>query len=141
MVETQRFETGGNLRKTPARIWRRELREWPMNDASDKRHHIRYRIPLSTVLPELSGEAIDVEDISEGGFKVVVSKKPEEGSVIEGTLHRSGTIIGRFFGRVVWLSENVNQPPSWTIGVSMDVHGGDESRLADEMQAAINMVG
>lgn len=112
-----------------------------MNDASDKRHHIRYRIPLSTVLPELSGEPIEVEDISEGGFKVVVSKKSEKGSAIEGTLHRSGTLIGRFIGRVVWQTESVNQPPSWTIGVSMDVHGGDGSRLADEMQAAINMVG
>ncbi len=112
-----------------------------MNVASDKRHHIRYRIPVSTVLPGLSGGPTDVEDISAGGFKVVVPKKPKEGSVIEGTLHRSGTLIGRFFGRVVWLSENVNQPPSWTIGVSMDVHGGDDNRLSDEIRAAINMVG
>jgi len=91
-------------------------------------------------LSELSGEPIGVEDISEGGFRVVVSKKPEQGSAFEGSLHRSGNLIGRFLGRVVWQSENVNQPASWTIGVSMDVHGGDESRLADEMQAAINMV-
>jgi hypothetical protein len=76
----------------------------------------------------------------EEGFKIIVSKKSEEGATIEGTLHRSRNLIGRFFRRVVWQSENINQPPSWTIGVSMDVHGGDESRLADELQAAINLV-
>ncbi len=111
-----------------------------MSDLSDKRRHIRYQIPLSTVLPEISEKPLDVKDISAGGFKVVVSKKPGKNSVIEGTLHRSGNFIGRFFGRVVWHTENTQQPPSWVIGVSMDVHGGDERRLADEMQAAINMV-
>ena len=111
-----------------------------MNDISDKRSHIRHKIPLSTVLPKISEKPLEVEDISAGGFKVVVSKKTEKDSVIEGTLHRSGNFIGRFFGRVVWYSENDQQPPSWTIGVSMDVHGGDDSRLAEEIQAAINMV-
>lgn len=111
-----------------------------MSDLSDKRRHIRYQIPLSTILPEVSEKPLDVEDIGAGGFRVVVSKKPEKNSVIEGTLLRSGNLIGRFFGRVVWYTENTKQPPSWAIGVSMDVHGGDETRLTEEMQAAINMV-
>ncbi len=111
-----------------------------MDQVPEKRRHVRYKIPLLTVLPEISGDPVEVENISAGGFKIIVSKKFEEGATIEGTLHRSRNFIGRFLGRVVWQSENINQPSSWTIGVSMDVHGGDEGRLADELQAAINMV-
>ncbi len=106
----------------------------------EKRRHVRCKIPLLTVLPEISGDRLEVEDISASGFKITVSKKSEKGTTIEGTLHRSGDLIGCFFGRVVWQYENIRQPPSWTIGVAMDVHGGDKSRLADELQAAINMV-
>lgn len=111
-----------------------------MIDYSDKRRHVRYQIPMSTVLPKISEVPLDVEDISRGGFRVVVTQKPEKDSQIEGSLLRSGKLIARFFGRVVWYSECTQQPSSWTIGISMDVHGGDESRLADEIQAAINMV-
>jgi len=111
-----------------------------MDNGSEKRRHVRYKVPLSTILPEISDEPFVLEDVSTGGFKVVLPKKPESDTPIKGALYRSGTLIGRFFARVAWERASTTTPPSWTIGVSMDVHGGDKSRLKDEMQAAINMV-
>ena len=111
-----------------------------MSERNDKRLEKRYKIPLSTLMPEISKAPLDVSDISAGGFQVVLPQEPRTDAPLEGTLYRSGKLIGRFLARVVWKVENASQPPSWTIGVSMDVHGGDKRRLSEELQAAIHQV-
>lgn len=111
-----------------------------MNESSDKRADKRYKIPLSTLLPEISKTPLDVSNVSASGFQVVLPQEPKTDAPLEGTLYRSGKLIGRFLARVVWKVENASQPPSWTIGVSMDVHGGDKRRLSEELRAAIHQV-
>jgi hypothetical protein len=111
-----------------------------VNKFSDKREHARYNLSASALMSAFSDAPLDVKDISAGGFRVVVPKEPQGHEAGRFSIHLPNLHLGEFLGRVAWALENPTRPPSWTIGVSMDVHGGDASRLREELLAATNTV-
>ncbi len=112
-----------------------------MSDSEKKRMHVRYAISAVAHMSRLSNDPLQVEDISSGGFKVTVPRDPSGDFHHRFSLHLPDLHLKELLGKVAWSIENTMNPPSWTIGVSMDVHGGDADRLNEELLASINTAG
>ncbi len=112
-----------------------------MSHSENKRMHARYAIPAAAHMSILSNEPLQVEDISAGGFKVTVPKDPSGDFQHRFSLHLPDLHLKDLLGKVAWSIEHPTNPPSWTIGVSMDIHGGDAARLNEELLAADNTAG
>ncbi len=112
-----------------------------MSDSENKRTHVRYAVAATAHMSILSNKPLQVEDISTGGFKVTVPRDPSGDFHHRFSLHLPNLHLKELLGKVAWSIENPANPPSWTIGVSMDVHGGDADRLNEELLAAVNTAG
>ena len=112
-----------------------------MSHSENKRIHPRYAVAATAHMSILSHEPLRVEDISAGGFKVTVPTDPQGDYRHRFSLHFPDLHLKDLLGKVAWSIENATTPPSWTIGVSMDVHGGDADRLNEELLAAANTAG
>ena len=112
-----------------------------MSHSENSRMHTRYAIPAAAHMSILSNEPLQVEDISVGGFKVTVHKDPSGDYHHRFSLHLPNLHLKELLGKVAWSIEHPTNPPSWTIGVSMDIHGGDAARLNEELLAAANTAG
>ncbi len=107
-----------------------------MSHSENSRMHARYAIPAAAHMSILSNEPLQVEDISAGGFKVTVPKDPSGDNHHRFSLHLPNLHLKELLGKVAWSIENPTIPPSWTIGVSMDIQGGDATRLNEKLLAA-----
>ncbi len=112
-----------------------------MSHSENKRMHVRYAIPATAHMSILSNKPLQIEDISSGGFKVTVPRDPSGDYQHRFSLHLPDLHLKELLGKVAWSIENSMNPPSWTIGVSMDIHGGDADRLNEELLAAANTAG
>ena len=99
----------------------------------ERRHHRRFEIPAVIDAPDLSPHPIVPEDVSAGGFKMLVTRKPKLHSVVTCTLHISDDVFERCEGHVVWIKNKETEPPSWEIGLNVKLNAGRE----DEFEIAL----
>jgi len=92
-----------------------------MDPLREKRKFPRYTVPVLVEVPALSDFPLVPEDISGGGIRIVVSREPVMDQVVECSLQINDHSYSSK-GKVVWLSENDTDPPTWTAGLSVMVH-------------------
>jgi len=95
----------------------------------ESRRFARFNLPVLIEVPALSDVPLVPEDISAGGFGVVVSERPETASIIECTLQVLGGVFKGCHAEIMWVRENDASPSTWTVGLSVRLAGGDQERL------------
>lgn len=114
-----------------------------MNEHEERRRYSRYTIPVVIDASEISDLPLVPEDVSAGGFRVIVLEKPEVGATVHCNIQVHGERFHDCYGRVAWSGSNEQTPGSWVIGVRVDHTESDIGRLnerlrevAEEMKAA-----
>ena len=102
-----------------------------MSAEANRRRDARYEVPAVIDSPELSDLPLLAEDVSVGGFRVVVSRKPEIQSVVECSLQVFDELFDRCAGRVVWISDNESIPDTWSVGLKVVLVEGDRQHFAE----------
>ncbi len=92
-----------------------------MNSGQEKRRYPRYSLPVLIEAPELSDYPLVPEDISLGGFMVVVSSEPETEAAITCTIQVYEEVFENCKGRVAWIRENKEDPPTWAVGLEFNL--------------------
>jgi len=91
-----------------------------MPTEDERRKYSRFTIPVVIDAPALSDVSVVPEDVSTGGFRVIVTKKPVAGDTVPCAIQILDEIFQNCRGRVVWVTENSEMPGTWTIGFSVD---------------------
>lgn len=106
-----------------------------MNEFSEKRQFPRFRIPVVIDVPELSEMPLVPEELSAGGFQVVLSKKPEIGASVSCFIQIADEVFENCSGQVVWFQESGSDSPAWVAGLVVNTMGGDpDGRLASLLE-------
>ena len=105
-----------------------------MSDSKDRRVYIRFQVPVVIDAPDVSDLPLVPEDMSEGGFKVLVSKKPEMGPLVPCDIQICDEVFERCEGQVVWVQENSTHPDTWFIGLTVKTAGDDRGRLVRSLE-------
>ncbi len=106
-----------------------------MNEFLKKRQSPRFRVPVVIDVPELSEIPLVPEELSAGGFRIVVSKKPEIGASVSCFIQIADEVFENCPGRVVWAQESDLQSPAWVAGIAVNTMGGDpDGRLASLLE-------
>ena len=97
-----------------------------MPTEDERREYPRFTIPVIIDAQGISDISLVPEDVSAGGFRVVVSKKPVIGESIPCTIQ----VLGENFQdcRGIWSTEISGAPGTWSIGFRVD-SAGEETDL------------
>jgi len=115
--------------------------------AADKRRFTRFEYPterepsskaLLVSLPELSDDLLRPEDFSTGGFKVNLPRCPRIGAKLTCSIQLYGITLSGLSGSVVHIIENRSAPPTWSIGVSIEIDDDVRDYLSSLLTAFIN---
>ncbi len=106
-----------------------------MNEFSEKRQFPRFQIPIVVDVPELSEIPLVPEELSAGGFQVVVSKKPEIGASVSCFIQIADEVFENCSGQVVWSQESGLDSTAWVAGLEVNMTEGDpDGRLASILE-------
>ncbi len=105
-----------------------------MNENKERRRHSRYTIPVVIDAPDISELPLIPEDVSAGGFRVIVPVKPEVGTGIHCNIQVHEERFHDCYGRVAWSGKNEQTPGSWVIGVRVDHTESDIGRLNEKLK-------
>ena len=110
-----------------------------MEQASERRRHVRYFIPVPVAImaPRLSDVRLVPEDISAGGFRVVVYQEPDPSFDADCAIQISGQEFQGVRARPAWIEANPTSPPTWTIGVSTVVPADVQPRLENHLRTCL----
>ncbi len=109
-----------------------------MNTESNKRSSNRRPNAAFIVLidaPSHSDVLLEPMDISLGGFRVQFQAKPEMGEVIPCSVDILNVVYEGCRMTVARVEEDENDPPTWTVGISLDV----PDNLKDEYEASLKV--
>jgi hypothetical protein len=93
-----------------------------MSVDTEQRSFPRYlavSLPILIDAPSLSDLMLDPVDVSLGGFKVVVSERPAVGDHFDCSVEIQEKIFEECHGRVARVIENDADPPTWSVGMSL----------------------
>lgn len=76
-------------------------------------------VPVVIQAPELSDLPLVPEDVSAGGFKVVVTKEPSKQASVECSLQVGDEVFDNCKAHVVWIRKNEGQYESWDVGLTI----------------------
>ncbi len=96
--------------------------EFPMSIGTEKRafpRHLAISFPILIDAPSLSGIMLDPVDVSMGGYRVVVSERPTVGDLFDCSVEVQGKLFDECHGRVARVIENEADPPTWSVGMSL----------------------
>lgn len=105
-----------------------------MNENEERRRYSRYIIPVVINAPDLSDLPLVPEDVSVGGFRVIVPLKPEIGIAIRCDILVFDERFNDCYGRVAWTGENSETPGSWVVGIRVDHTDSDIFRLNEKLK-------
>ena len=105
-----------------------------MIDKEERRRHFRYTIPVLIDAPDISEVPLVPEDVSVGGFQVIVPVKPEIGEVVRCNISVFDELFNDCFGRVAWTGINDQTPGSWVIGIRVEHAESDIGRLNEKLK-------
>lgn len=100
-----------------------------MRAGKDRRHDERFSIPAVIDAPGLSKIPLLAEDVSAGGIRVVVSRKPDPKAVFECSVQIFNEVFDRCSGKIVWVSDNESTPKTWSVGVMVELIEGDRKHF------------
>jgi hypothetical protein len=110
-----------------------------MNDGANKRSSSRQPNSAFVVLidaPTHSEVLLEPVDVSLGGFSVLLHEKPELGEVIECEVDILNKVFEGCRMTVVRVEEYEGTPPTWTVGMSLDVPQNFQSSFEEALKAA-----
>ena len=90
-----------------------------MKTAQDQRRYARFTIPVIVQAPELSDLPLVPEDVSAGGFKVMVTKEPPQRNSIECSIQVSEDVFDNCTAHVEWVRKNEDAPEIWEVGLTI----------------------
>ena len=96
--------------------------EFPMSIGAEKRafpRHLAISFPILIDAPFLSGIMLDPVDVSMGGYRVVVSERPAVGDLFDCSVEVQGKLFAECHGKVARVIENEADPPTWSVGMSL----------------------
>lgn len=114
------------------------MRGFEMGDAQESRRYPRFDLPVLIESAALSDVPLVPEDISAGGFMVVLPERPEVERVVECTLQVLGGVFPGCRARVMWARENGEVPGAWTAGLAVELAGPDRDRLAATLESLLS---
>ncbi len=105
-----------------------------MSSSKEGRKFVRHTIPVMIEAPTLSEVPLVPEDVSTGGFGVVITKKLEPGNLVPCDIQ---VLDGMFKGceaEIMWARENGTSPPTWTVGLTVRMSGEERARFEQNLQ-------
>ena len=88
-------------------------------------------------VPELSDEPLHPEDFSTGGFKLNLLKCPRIGDKCTCTINLYDITLSGLAATVVHIFENRSDPPTWSVGLSIEIDDNERGHLLSQMMAFI----
>ena len=79
----------------------------------EKRRNLRFEIPVKIDAPTLADGYFMAEDVSAGGFKLIVPKEPDPETEYELSFQVGNIVFERYKALVAWSQKNHDEPPSW----------------------------
>ncbi|MEE9241061.1 MAG: PilZ domain-containing protein [bacterium] len=108
-----------------------------MTDGVDGRHFARFILPVLIEAPALSEVPLVPEDLSAGGFSVIVTEKPEPDGIVECNLQILGAVFEKCEAKIMRIQENDTDPVTWTIGLSILLSGEERERLVSMVKQLV----
>lgn len=107
-----------------------------MKHAKDRRQHRRVPIPIPAVIeaPYLSNDPLVPKDVSVGGFRVEVRRKPPLHARVTCGIRVREETFENCDGSVVWIKDNETDPPTWDIGLNFSMGDVNAQRLAKVLE-------
>lgn len=99
----------------------------------DRRRHSRHELPVVVTVSTISELPLVPEDVSAGGIRLTVSKAPAPVTEVDCAIQFAGATFRISPARVVWIRPNEDDPPTWSVGLSMDL----PDREREEFEAAV----
>ncbi len=90
-----------------------------MKTAQDQRKYERFTIPVVIQAPELSDLPLVPEDVSAGGFKVVVTQEPPKKDSIECSIQVSDDVFDNCNAHIAWVRKIEGTPETWEVGLTI----------------------
>ncbi|MDP7169672.1 MAG: PilZ domain-containing protein [Nitrospinota bacterium] len=84
---------------------------------------------------------LDPEDISLGGFKVVVPNQPRVGDVIKCYVKLKGKRYENCRAQVAWVSEKDSDHSSWEVGVALDMEEDERAGFHSDFIEVLKEMG
>lgn len=112
-----------------------------MSDASERRKFPRFRIPVIIEAIDISPIPLIPEDVSAGGFKILVSSKVELQENVDCIIQIRDDVFDNCRGSVAWVREHSTDPPMWGIGFQVDDTGGEQERFTDALKNLSDFLG
>jgi hypothetical protein len=97
-----------------------------MND-TENRIFTRYFLPVVIQIPGLSDLPLVPEDVSAGGFKVLVTSEPHRGDQVECSIQIANEVFENCEGTVVW--DHDNGDGTWYAGLHIESMDGERDFL------------
>ncbi len=107
-----------------------------MKTAQDQRKYARFTVPVVIQAPELSDLPLVPEDVSAGGFKVVVTKEPPKKDSIECSIQISEDVFDNCTAHVAWVQKKDGPPEIWEVGLTIKTLIEDRDFLDITLQKA-----
>ena len=85
--------------------------------SEEKRAFSRYFLPVVIQIPDLSDLPLVPEDVSAGGFKVLVTNAPHRGDQVECSIQIANEVFDNCRATVVWDQDNGDG--TWYAGISI----------------------
>ncbi|MDA1001188.1 MAG: PilZ domain-containing protein [bacterium] len=112
-----------------------------MNDSSERRQFTRFRIPVIIEAGDISPIPLIPEDISAGGFKILVSTEVRPQENVDSIIQIRDEIFENCKGSIIWVREHSKEPPSWAIGFRVEDVGGEETRFEEALKSLSDLLG
>ena len=90
-----------------------------MKTAQDQRKYERFTIPVIIQVPELSNLPVVPEDVSAGGFKVIVTQEPPEKNSIECSIQVADDVFDNCTVHIAWVHKIEGPPETWEVGLTI----------------------
>lgn len=102
----------------------------------EKRRFPRFDAPILVVAPSLSDSPLVPEDISAGGLKVSVLKRPIPKTTHDVSIQVSERLFERCKVEVGWINENSTQPVTWSIGLVIHMLDTEREKFSTALNEA-----
>jgi hypothetical protein len=93
---------------------------------------------LSIEIPELAQGPLQPEDLSSGGFRIHLPERPEVGTEIKCAIKIFESSLSNVGGQVVRVDKIESSPPSWAVGVSLDISDVERDILSSLLTVLIS---
>ena len=112
--------------------------------ADDRRQYTRFPNPqmedgrgvVQISAPDLAGGSVGPEDFSSGGFRMVVFIEPRMGQIVTCSLRLGDITVDGIRMRVVRIKENFGRPPTWEVGLLLDM----EEEVRDQIASLLTVI-